>query len=583
MSSPSDRWPRLLRPGHLADLVSTVLVLNLVSTLIQGRLEFTILGWTKRTPTWGLSAILLVAWIGGRYLLRHRERLSVRSAADWMRGHVPEIALAALLVVGLTLRLAGNDFGSPLVIHPDEHQVAGVAIGMLKSGRIQPPTPYHYPTVLHYLLLPGFGLTYVRGKSAGTWATLDDVNNRSFEFYEVARTYSGVFGAATILLTYLLARRLWPEPRGRWVGLIAATFVTFSFNHVKESHYGVTDATLTFFVVLAFIAIASAYRRGTTGAYALAGFACGIACATKYSALPIVFVLVTAHFVGGTSVLAAWRRLAVGLLAVPAGFFAGYPYALLNWPPFLEHLGWMSAYSGSHEFDPSERFWYILRYSMDSGLGAPFAVALGVALIVALHRRSAVELLIVTFFVGALMLLSNTAFPFYPRYLVPMVPPAALLVASFLFEGAERLSRLAKTAALVPAGVVATVAVLTWPQAYESIQFVNYARSPTTRAQAYEYLIQNFSPGSVIASEDRYLRLPRGYRLLRWTPLHSHAPEEFMKAGVDALVFASDREPRARNEKREALRARFPRQAEFSDRDGAAVGPTVTIHRGRGE
>jgi hypothetical protein len=181
------------------------------------------------------------------------------------------------------------------------------------------------------------------------------------------------------------------------------------------------------------------------------------------------------------------------------------------------------------------------------------------------------------------MLLCNTSFPFYPRYLVPMVPMAGLLVASLLVEGAERLSQVARPAALVPAGAIATVAALAWPQAHESIQFVNHVTSPNTRAQAYEYLIQNFSPGAVVASEDRYLRLPRGYRLLRWAPLHSHAPEEFIEAGVDALVFTSEREPGARNDKREALRTRFPRQAEFSEREGTGVGPTVTIHLGRDE
>jgi hypothetical protein len=583
MFRPFERWPRFLNRSRLADLVLTVLVLNLISTLIQGRLEFSILGWRDRTPTWGLSALLVVAWVGGRVALRHRDRIDPRIAGDWMRAHVPEILLAALFAVGLTIRLSGNDFGSPLIVHPDEHQVAGVAIRMLKSGWIDPPTPYHYPTVFHYLLLPAFGLAYVRGKSAGEWATLDEVSERSFQFYELARTHSGILGALTILLTYALARRMWPEARGRWVGVVAAAVLTFSFNHVKESHYGVTDAALTFFIVLAFIAIVRAYRRGTIAAYALAGFACGIACATKYSALPVVFVLIAAHLLGGSSALTAWRRLAVGLVAVPVGFFTGYPYALLNWPPFLEHLGWMSAYSGSRQFSPTGRFMYVLRYSMDSGFGVPFALALAAALLLAIHRRRPLELLIVTFTVGVLVLLCNTAFPFYPRYLVPLVPFAALLVGSFVIEGAEWLQRQPRVAALTPVAAVAVVAALTWPQAQESIGFVNYVTSPDTRAQAYEYIIQNLPAGSVVASEDRYLRLPRGYRLLRWTPLQSRTPEQFVEAGVDALVFSGEREPRAPGKQRLDLRKRFPPQVEFSDDDGTAVGPSVAIHLVRNE
>ncbi len=93
--------------------------------------------------------------------------------------------------------------------------------------------------------------------------------------------------------------------------------------------------------------------------------------------VPMVAVLVAAHFLDWSSAWSRWQRLPVGLLAVPVGFFTGYPYAILNWPPFLEHLGRMGAYAGTREFDPVARFNYIAGYSAESGFGLLFTIVLG--------------------------------------------------------------------------------------------------------------------------------------------------------------------------------------------------------------
>ncbi len=567
-------------------MVTTLLVLNVIVALIRGGAPILLFGAQVPTLSFRTSLVLLVAWAGVRFARRHRDRLRPAVASEVIGRHLPEICVAVLFVVGLTIRLWGIGFGGPLVVHPDEQQGAGVSVTMLKSGWIKPPVPYHYPTVYHYVLLPAFGLKYASGKAAGIWTTLADVDSRSFEFYRLARAHSAVFGALTILLTYVLATKMWPGSRGRWVGVMAATFVAFSFNHVRESHNAVTDAALTFFIVVALIAIVAALRRGTPRAYAIAGFACGIACATKYSAVPLVAVLVAAHFLDWSRAWTHWQRLPAGLLAVPVGFFTGYPYAILNWPPFLEHLGRMGAYAGTREFDPVARFNHIVGYSSESGFGLLFTVVLGMALLYFIHRRRAEELLAATLIVVSLVMLARTAHPFYGRYLLPILPASALLVGSFLMQAGDWLSRV-RSARIVQACLTATVVLLVWPQAFESVQFVKYASLPDTRALAYAFILQRFQHGATIASEEPYLRLPREYQLIRWSPLHHHNVDEFTKRRVDALVFSAEREPdgmdieslRARNE----LRLHFPLVAEFLAKDGVTAGPTVSIHLGRPE
>ncbi|RPJ79243.1 MAG: phospholipid carrier-dependent glycosyltransferase, partial [Acidobacteria bacterium] len=528
-------------------MVTTVLALNLASAFIRGGARVSVLGVTLQTPSFRISLLLVAVWLGARFLPPHKERFRPSVVAPFLRARIPELIVGVLFLIGLVLRMSGIGFGEPLILHPDEHQVAGVALTILKAGSLAVPVPYVYPTVFHYLLLPAFGLLYVKGKSVGLWSSLADIDRDTFQFYELARAHSAVLGALTILLTFALARRMWPGTRGRWAGAIAAAYMTFAFNHVKESHHGVTDAALTFFIVLAFLAIVRAFQLGSRTAYALAGFAVGIACATKYSAVPLVAVIVAAHILD-RSRWTDWRRLAVAVAAIPVGFFTGYPYALLNWPPFLEHLGKISSYSGSRAFDPDARFQMIVKYAMESGFGAIFTLTFAVAATVAVFRRRAMEALVVVFTVVALSLLSKTALPFYARYLLPIMPPAAGLVGALVVESADWLRRAAgaRGRVLVPAAAAAAVVLLVGGQARESFAFVRYLNSPDTRVQAYNHILKYVPEGSTVASEEPYLKLPPAYKFLRWTPLHSHEIDEFSRSGVTVLVLSSDRDAGAR-------------------------------------
>jgi 4-amino-4-deoxy-L-arabinose transferase-like glycosyltransferase len=564
----------------LGNIVNTVLVLNVAIAYIRGSTELQAFGTTLRTPSFPVSLLLLVLWAARDVLRGRGHRLTLSTVGEHAGRRLPETIAGLLFVVGLVMRLTGIGFGAPLVLHPDEHVVVGASISMLKAGSLAPPVPYHYPTVFYYLLLPAFALTYVRGKSRGAWTSLGEIDQATFPFYEVARAHSAVLGALTILLTFVLARRMWPGARGRWAGVIAATCVTFAFNHVKESHHAVTDAALTFFVTMAFIAIVAAFHRGSRGSFAIAGFATGIACATKYSALPLVPVLLAAHVLAGPG-RADWRRAAIAVAAVAVGFFAGYPYALLNWPPFLEHLGWMSGF-GSRPFDAGERFAMIVKYSMESGLGAAFTLAFAAAAIAAIHRRRRVESLVVVFTVVALSLLSKTAFSFYARYLLPILPLAAVLVGALVVEAADWLRAKSgeRGRVLAPAAAVLAVLALVIPQAREAIGFIGFVTSPDTRVLTYRHILEHVAAGATIASEEPYLVLPDRYRLLRWTPLHDRPLEQFIERRVDVLVMATDRdvlEHGERADRRRELRRRYPLRAAFPAGRAGSVGPTLEV------
>ena len=576
---PLQRLWRLCGEGPISNFILTVLLVIAALALVQDSVAPLGLAFARVSA---VAAVLLVAvWMLLRATWSFREQLRGDACLDWLRAHDAGIVMAALLIAGLALRLWGIDFGDPLVVHPDEPVVAGRALGMLKQGWIDPPEPYFYPTVFQYLLLPAFGLHYVQGLSTGTWTDLRDVSGLEFSFYLVARVHSAILGTLTILLVYLIARRLWPTARGRWAGVAAAAFLTFSFNHVRWSHFAVTDAAMTFFVMLAFLAIISVLHIGSMRSYLVAGFLVGIACATKYNALPIVFVFVAAHFLARPLTASATPRFLAGLAAIPGGFFVGYPYALLNWPPFLDHLGKLGRFTGAMSFDPGDRFRYIVGYAMESGLGAAFTVALAAALLFALHRRRAEELLCTALIVATMVVLAHSSHRFFPRYLLPLIPASTLLVGHLLVEMAtfaQRVRGLGNRRWLVPSAAVVLVALIIWPQAAESVAFSRERALPDTRAQAAVYLERRFDAGAVVASEARYLRLDRDYTLLRWTPLESMRYQAFVRENVNAVVFSSARDSSSASTKRAALRRRFTLLREFTSADGTARGPTISVY-----
>jgi len=83
----------------------------------------------------------------------------------------------------------------------------------------------------------------------------------------VARSYSAVLGAATVVIVALLGWTLVPgQPR---IGLTAAALLAVSGFHISESHSGTVDAPSIFFIYLFVFALALGLSRGWRGLVAL--------------------------------------------------------------------------------------------------------------------------------------------------------------------------------------------------------------------------------------------------------------------------------------------------------------------------
>jgi len=111
-------------------------------------------------------------------------------------------------------------------------------------------------------------------------------------FYLIGRTLTAAFGAATVLLVYLMARR-----RGDRERPDGALLLTVTAMHVENSHFITSDVPMTFLVALA-LYIAMGFDARTWPKFA-AGAMVGLAMAMKYTAvLTLPFLLLANGFWG---------------------------------------------------------------------------------------------------------------------------------------------------------------------------------------------------------------------------------------------------------------------------------------------
>jgi len=576
------------RSGILWRIALAAALANLAVAFMGGRWPLNVIGGQLSSPGIGWSFVLLVgAAIGSRW--------STRSAMpfDWRRSRrLPSLlwrfrseAMLALLVgVGLVVRFWGRDYGLPLVLHPDEPGVVAISAAMLRKGTLD-PNWFIYPTLYLYLILPLMALAYLSGRAAGGMGELARVSHLEPGFLQAARSFSAVAGAATLVPVYKTATTLWEGSRGKRAGLIAAAIVAFSFIHVRESHLAVTDTTLTLLLALSLLATARVLRNGTNSSYAWAGLAGGLAGAAKYSALPIVAVILSAHLLGRPRREWLSRKPLVALAGLGAGFLVGAPYSLMNWPAFLNHLGLLTTIgSGS---DPHNRLLWMFWYGMESGFGPFITIGTTLAVVVALFRRDKRELLLVIYVVVFIAQVTHARINVFPRYWLPAMPGIALLFAGYLVQVVGWVQERFRLRPAIGAALLTGLATISvWPTAVETITWSRARARLYAPTLAYEWILDSMPKGTIVATESRMVAAPSHVDFFWYrTGVHHRDIGAWRRDGVDLMVLIDDAEqdsqrPPAARRLRRQLKRRLDLVQTFPASDGIN-GPTVEVYRVR--
>ena len=285
-----------------------------------------------------------------------------------------------------------------------------------------------------------------------------------------------VFGVGAVAATWWLGRAAY----GKTAGLVAAAVVAVETIGVAYSHMAVTDVPM---IALITVSLALA----VTGRLEWAGVAAGLAASAKY---PAVFLLVPLVVAGW----GMWRRLAISAGLAVVAFLATSPYVLVH-----PHQAWTDATrvqrlarDGWLGFEHDSWALFSFTGKLWDGLGPVLVIAV-IGLALALRRRTRTDLILAAFVLVYLVdLLTIRAH--FDRYVLPLVPPLAVLA------GRQR--------ALAPL----TLALLIVPLVWTIGDDVRLTRTDT-RAVAHGWIVAHVPRNATVAAESSTPPL-EGYRIV---------------------------------------------------------------------
>lgn len=430
--------------------------------------------------------------------------------------------VGGIAFLGLALRLYGLDWGLPAVYeeaYPFKKSWEMWGWGPSRQLDLNPHF-FNYPTLYFYVQFLGQGLLYLVLKLRGVidstldYRTLYALDKTSF--YLMARGISALCGALTVLVTFWVGRRA----GGVRTGAIAALLVAINQVHIVKSQVVEVDVPLTLqstVCCLFALRILSSPRRRD---YLLAGLAGGLATSTKYNGALLALPILVAHLgawwrarragvppaptrrarstapAGGPR----WRDLGLAALVFALVFFATSPYVLLDRANFWIGFNYERLHMqlGHFGLDDTPALLYYVRVMTGSLLGWPLTLLAGAGLVWALVvRRQGWALVLAIFpllYIGIISSWSMKA----ERYLLPLLPLAAVYAAAFLVAGyawQRARHRVWPTALLVALVIVAAAPSI---RAYQ--RDLGRLRGDT-RTAAREWIEANVPAGSFILCE----------------------------------------------------------------------------------
>ncbi len=464
------------------------------------------------------------------------------------RKYTLQVDVVVLAAVALAFRLWGIRFDLPNSYHPDEYVYVDIALKVLKTGDYNPHF-FQYPSLFFYILAAAYVPYFLWSASRGLVSTVDglalpveliprDVVIATMPTaFLVGRVVSVLFATGTVVLIYLIGRRLY----SRGVGMLAGLLLAINFTHVRISHFVTPDAIMTFFVTLAVLLNYRILRYGRLRDYVLGGIAVGLAATTKYNAGMTLILLPVAHLLREDRPGLLDRRLAAGIACCCAAFLAGSPYTFLDLPGFLNGLAFeMRHYGliGEPDQTGSTVAWY-LRYLWK--YESPVALLAGVEILRGTLQRSRKTLYVAGFPVLYFLFISSYKVR-NDRSLAPILPVACLLCALLLSALVEAIrtrllqSRGQKAKDLLMALAFCLVAVL---PAWATVNLDRAFSQPDVRTTAAAWVERNLPPGSRIVIESYSPLMAKSVHRLELVGSATDHPLNWYRQNADYLFLHS--------------------------------------------
>ncbi|GAC1657703.1 MAG: hypothetical protein NVS4B7_03590 [Ktedonobacteraceae bacterium] len=430
-------------------------------------------------------------------------------------------ALFGLALLGLALRLYGLDWDQGNNFHPDERQILFHVVDLawphsfaeFFDSASSPLNPHFFA----YGSLPLYLLAAVGNILTHFYPPIGTLANLTL----VGRVLSALFDSGTILLTgylaLLLADDTTPGRQHGWaLALLAAALVTFTPLQLQLSHFYAVDTILLFFIMLTLLACVALVKTAAPVRWSiLAGLGYGLALATKFSAAPLAVPLLvaTALHWRNKSFYSALLALLISLCMTSLAFLIAMPYALLDWPNFVQQVTEQGDLARGlldlpyvRQFAGTIPYVYEAQNMLLWGMGLTLGLAAFGGLLWAVWRiwqRSGGRWLVVLSWICVYAAITGSFYVKFMRYMLPIYPLLTLLASAFLLSFTRfsyfYLQGYRKSIlSMLPYAAMLLVLLGTM---FQGLALLNVYSSPNTRVQASLWIYSHIPAGSTLTYE----------------------------------------------------------------------------------
>jgi 4-amino-4-deoxy-L-arabinose transferase-like glycosyltransferase len=338
-----------------------------------------------------------------------------------------------LFLIFLAITLPGISWGGLNSWNPDEVVVRTIKAlhGQWQFDEIN----FDYPSLPQYVM---FGL----GKVILALGYTD------LEVLIASRVLSAVLAGLTIVITYLIARRI---TNNVYIAGLSGLLLLSVSELTHDGRFAHNDTYVTFFVTLTVLCLVN-YKITNQRGWLYASFiSIGMAASSKYNAISLVLVPIVLYLISQRQSL--WKRslriletLFIGGVLTFLGYAAGTPKALFWMTYYFKRMIPALLHSGNYSRQPDSVRGILGQYaSFANGVGLPLFILFGAAFLWACYKvfrtywldkesrnlqssRIAVLLLSIT----ALDLPILISYNYPARFFLSMMPVFAILSALFV-------------------------------------------------------------------------------------------------------------------------------------------------------
>jgi len=416
-------------------------------------------------------------------------------AARW-RPSAEALALWAILLAALWLRLDGVGFGLPALNDPDEPLFMMTALEMLQKHSFDPGWFGHPGTITLYSLALVIAAVGGIGIATGRFADADALAAAVYAdpgiVFLPARVMIVLCGVLCVWLTFRLGKRL----GGARIGLVAAAILAVNAAHIEYSQIIRTDIQASVFMLLGALAAAGIAEQGRRRDYLFAGICAGLACATKWPAAAILVTAICAWAYRAPGER-HWSRLAMVVAAAVITLFAVSPYLLIDHATVVANLSGEArplhpGATGGGFF--ANLGWYAAGPLLSSlGVGGLLLAAAGFVWGGGKRRLWVFVILPFCLLFFAMICFQSLR---WERWVVPLLPFAALAAGRALCGLADLLPRHRLRMAALPVALLILLTPMVWETRIEAAE-----RQHDTRQIASAWLRDHAPPGSSVLIE----------------------------------------------------------------------------------